>query len=419
MVPSRDTLYARYTRIRRATEKICTPLETDDMIVQPTEFVSPPKWHLGHTTRFIEEHLIDPFRQGYVDFDPIFPWVFAPNETLGHRAMRRLRGTLARPTLEHIQLYRAHVDGWFKKTLDLLSEDRYDAFAERTELALQHELVHQEALLADIKYILFTTPGLPSYKSHRPEFSISPGDLGKSERTSGGIHRMGFDGDSFCFDDERPGHDVIVAPFRLHSSPVTNGEYLEFVEQQGYHLRSNWSDEGWEFAQRDHWHAPLYWLNLDGAWWEYCLDGLRPIDLVSPVSHVSYYEAEAYAKWVGKRLPTEVEWEIATHACEDLGAGNFAESGLLHPGTSPHDSSSHRLLGDVWEWTSSHHLPYPGNENVDPAHRASIGNYGTEFRVLRGGSCISPRESVRVTTRNEQRPEMRWQFTGIRLAEDA
>jgi len=376
---------------------------------------SPAKWHLAHTSWFFETFILERWQRPYRAFHPEFRVLFnSYYQSIGRQHPRPQRGLLSRPTLEEVLAYRRHVD---RHLQGLLSRgvDEEGEFAFLVELGLQHEQQHQELILTDIKHMLSCNPLHPVYR----ERSESPrGGVGAVvwRNCGGGVHSIGHDGHGFCFDNEAPPHRVIVEPFQLASRPATNGEFVQFIEDGGYERPELWLSDAWAVVQARAWRAPLYWERQGTEWFTMTLAGLRPLHPDEPLCHVSYYEADAFARWAGARLPTEAEWEIA--AAEVAVAGNFAESGRLHPAPAPQAEGPVQLFGDVWEWTQSPYGPYPGYR---PAAGA-LGEYNGKFMcnqlVLRGGSCATPISHIRATYRNFFPPDARWQFSGVRLARD-
>jgi ergothioneine biosynthesis protein EgtB len=407
-------LAASYGEVRRQTEALCRPLATEDYVVQSMPDVSPPKWHLAHTTWFFETFLLRPYAAGYAVFHPQYDHLFnSYYQTVGSPYPRAQRGLLSRPTVEEIYRYRGYVD---EAMHELLA--RRPAATEvraRTTLGLHHEQQHQELLITDIKHIYALNPLRPPYHatSETPSREVPLGWV----KFPGGVREIGHAGGGFAFDNETPRHRVYINDFALASRPVTNGEYLAFMEAGGYERPEFWLSDGWREVNEQKWRAPLYWQAQDGGWWTYTLAGMKPVHEAEPVCHVSLYEADAYARWVGKRLPTEAEWEIA--AANEPVAGNFRDSGRLHPQGALPGTSPSQFYGDVWEWTASDYAPYPGYRALE----GSLGEYNGKFmcnqKVLRGGSCASPRSHLRATYRNFFYPGNRWQFSGLRLADDA
>jgi ergothioneine biosynthesis protein EgtB len=407
-------LLERYRTVRRQMERLCAPLAADDYQVQSTPEVSPPKWHLAHTSWFFETFLLRALDPHYRPFHPRYEYLFnSYYETVGTFHPRNRRGLLSRPTVEEIYRYRAHIDEAMGGLIGRAGDRGEVAF--RVTLGLHHEQQHQELLLMDVKYNFAANPLRPAY--HSPPPAPAPErrpPLMWLER-GGGVVGVGHGGAGFAFDNETPRHEALLAAHRLASRPVTSGEYLEFIEAGGYHDARHWLADGWH-ARREHaWEAPLYWEKDGGRWWHMTLGGMRPVAEHEPVCHVSFYEADAFARWRGRRLPSEQELEAAC-AGRPL-RGNFVESGLLHPAAARDGDG--QWFGDVWEWTRSPYGPYPGFRPLP----GSLGEYNGKFMcnqlVLRGGCCATPRAHMRATYRNFFYPHDRWPFTGIRLADDA
>ncbi|GAB2559083.1 ergothioneine biosynthesis protein EgtB [Spirosoma areae] len=393
---SRQVL-THYQRVRAHSEAICQGLETEDYVVQPVADVSPPKWHLGHTTWFWETFVLVPYQAGYQPFHDDFSYVFnSYYETIGKRVLRTDRGNLSRPTVAGVYAYRAYVDDHMRRFL--MSPDISSDLQSLLELGLNHEQQHQELLITDIKYILGHNPLLPAIQmpvvEHQPQPPVSPVVV------EAGIYTIGYQADSqngFRFDNELGPHKVYLNNTVLSGNLVTNGEYLAFIDAGGYQDFRYWLSDGWAWINRNDIQSPLYWHRVEGSWWHYTFDGLQPIDPIAPVCHVSHYEADAFARWRGQRLPTEFEWEVAAL-----------------------DSASHRLnWGALWEWTNSAYLPYPGFTTAEGA----VGEYNGKFMsgqmVLRGASVATPEGHSRPTYRNFFQPNQRWQYTGIRLVRGA
>jgi ergothioneine biosynthesis protein EgtB len=409
----------RYRDVRSLSTAICRPLAVEDYVVQPMPDASPPKWHLAHTTWFWETFLLIPGAPGYTPFHPGFGYLFnSYYEAVGERFPRHQRGLLTRPTVSEVYDYRAHVDA---AMLQLLSEGgvlEQPGVRELVLLGLNHEQQHQELLLTDLKYTLGSNPLRPAYLADSAPGS--PGAVAHDFRWhdyEGGLLEIGHTGDGFAFDNEGPRHRAYTAPYRLGSRLVTNGEYLEFMRDGGYSRPELWLSEGWRTVQTAGWNAPLYWEPAGESWRTYAPDGMRDVHPAEPVCHVSYFEADAYARWAGHRLPTEIEWEAAAADLEVN--GNLFDTGGCHPRAAAGSGAQpEQLFGDVWEWTASQYLPYPG---FRPAPGA-VGEYNGKFMcnqfVLRGGSCATPPGHLRATYRNFFPPDARWQFTGIRLASD-
>lgn len=403
-----------FRRVRGNSRAICAPLETEDYVVQTMDDVSPPKWHLAHTTWFFETFLLEPHQTGYKDFHPRYGYLFnSYYEAVGERHPRPHRGLLSRPTVREIYDYRAHVDCAMEQLIEQADDALWHRIESLVELGIHHEEQHQELLITDVKHILAQNPLCPVYS---PEFSEN--DVPETTRewlgSDGGVAQIGYHGDGFHYDNETPRHRVYLEPHRIAPELVTNAEYLEFMHAGGYEDPAYWLSEGWATVQEHSWQAPLYWEATDGKWSMMTLAGMREVRGEEPVCHVSYFEADAYARWRGKRLPTEAEWECAA-ASEPL-EGNFYESGRLHPATP--SGESHQFFGDVWEWTQSPYTAYPGFQTAEGA----VGEYNGKFMcnqfVLRGGSCATSRRHIRPTYRNFFPADARWQFSGIRLASD-
>lgn len=403
-----------YQQVRQRSEKICQPLAIEDYVIQTMADVSPPKWHLAHTTWFFETFLLVPYLNQYQVFHPQFGYLFnSYYEAVGQRHPRPQRGILSRPTVEEVYQYRAYVD---RAMAELINQPEQDEQIESLiVLGLHHEQQHQELLLTDIKHILATNPLRPVYQVNN--FTSSAELINFEEKWldyPGGIYSIGYQGEGFSFDNESPHHQTLLQDYYFATRLVTNEEYLEFIEAGGYSNPEYWLSEGWSTVQAQQWQAPLYWEKFDGAWWLMTLGGMQPLQKDEPVCHVSFYEADAYARFCGRRLPTEAEWEIATAQVPIR--GNFLETEKLHPTAALGMTRPDQVFGDVWEWTQSAYLPYPGYQ----PEAGAIGEYNGKFMcnqmVLRGGSCVTPISHIRPTYRNFFPPSARWQFTGIRLA---
>jgi ergothioneine biosynthesis protein EgtB len=430
-----EPLRDRFHQIRKFTNALCAELEPEDCVVQSMPDVSPTKWHLAHTTWFFETFILKKFVPGYRAEIPEYAYLFnSYYNAAGDMHRRDLRGLISRPTLSQAQRYRASIDSHIDDLLSSPDESLLDEIEPILVLGFHHEQQHQELLITDIKHVLAQNPLYPVFRepktggrsSATPNSQSSPLQFIDFEE---GIVEIGHDGDGFAYDNEGPRHRALVPAFSLATRAVTNGEFIAFIEDNGYSRSEFWLSLGWMTVNEQRWNAPLYWTKRDGGWWNFTLSGLRPVDQSEPVTHVSYFEADAYANWAGARLPTEFEWERA--ALSRLIEGNFVETELFHPvpvavapnafgatATDKPEKNLHQMFGDVWEWTRSAYSPYPGYRAVPGA----LGEYNGKFMcnqyVLRGGSCATSRTHIRRTYRNFFQPEKRWQFTGIRLTRD-
>lgn len=407
-------LASRYREVRERTEQLCAPLETEDFVIQSMPDASPTRWHLAHTAWFFETFVLAKLPR-YRPFHPEYSHLFnSYYNAVGPKWSRPARGVLSRPTVADILRYRAHVD----EMMDNLfrSEALTPEQAEVIELGLHHEQQHQELILTDIKHALWCNPLCPVYQ---PKL-VEAVDFRVHEWLSfpAGVVAIGSDRQAFAYDNEGPRHQVYLNGYRLANRLVTNGEYLEFMGDRGYERPELWLADGWSLCQEERWQAPLYWeLDNVGQWWQTTLTGVRPIEPNEPVCHISYYEASAYARWAGARLPSEAEWEHA--ALTQPVQGSFHEAGRLHPGDADEvDGPLRQLFGEAWHWTASPYVAYPGYTPLAGA----LGEYNGKFMcnqlVLRGASCVTPRSHARHTYRNFFPANARWQFTGFRLAKD-
>jgi ergothioneine biosynthesis protein EgtB len=414
---AREVLAKHYSAVRRQSEALCQPLAPDDYGLQAMPDVSPAKWHLAHTTWFLETFLLKDFLPGYRPFHPRFEHLFnSYYEQVGTPFPRPQRGLLSRPTTGEIFRYRAQVDEAMTALLASVEETRWPEVATRAVIGCHHEQQHQELLLTDIKYNFSINPLRPAYRADLPVTAAGRNATLEWIEQPGGVQEIGHDGAGFGFDNEYPRHRVLLTSYALGSRLVTNGDYLEFIEAGGYQRPEFWLADGWRCVREKSWQAPLYWEKTDGRWWLFTLAGMRALNEHEPVCHVSFYEADAYARWAGKRLPDEGEWEaIAGH---EPVRGNLREAGYLHPIPAAGNAGTAQIFGDVWEWTRSAYAPYPGYR---PAAGA-LGEYNGKFMVsqlvLRGGSCVTPADHIRASYRNFFYPADRWQFSGIRLADD-
>lgn len=409
-------LSAAYVAVRSQTMRLIDGLTPEDCLLQSMADASPVKWHLAHVTWFFEVFVLASIRglPGYQDFDPAFRVLFnSYYEGVGARHPRPERGMLSRPPLDQVLRYRRHVDAHI---LELLADDELaPELRSLVELGLHHEQQHQELILTDLKHHFSRNPVAPAYREPGAPRRETPPPLAFVEFT-GGLAEIGHAGGGFAFDNESPRHRVWLEPYALANRPVTHGEYIEFIHDGGYRRPDLWLSDGWDTCQREQWQAPLYWRREGPAWRQFTLHGMADLDMSAPVCHLSYYEADAYARWAGGRLPTEAEWEHAVQTMGNPEGGNFLENELFHPRCGMAGEGLRQMFGDVWEWTQSAYLPYPG---FRPAPGA-VGEYNGKFMinqmVLRGGSCATPRSHLRPSYRNFFPPQARWQFSGLRLA---
>ncbi len=417
-LPGAGALAARYGAVRRATEALCEPLEVEDYVIQSMPDASPVKWHLAHTSWFFETFVLAAHVAGYRPFHPQFALLFnSYYNAVGPRWPRPRRGLLSRPSVAEVFHYRAHVDERMAALFEAPSADGLRAVADIVVLGLHHEQQHQELLLTDLKHALASNPLRPAYRAVAPPAGAAPP---LEWRTfPAGVVSIGHDGHGFAFDNESPRHRVFLEAFQLASRPATNGEFLAFLADGGYERPELWLSDGWAARQANDWTGPLYWERDGGDWTARTLGGPRPVDAHEPVCHVSYYEADAFARWAGARLPTEAEWEASTAGIPV--AGHFVEGGSYHPAAAAAAGDGGplvKLYGDVWQWTASAYAAYPGYAPPPGALGAYNGKFMCNQFVLRGASCATPRSHARPTYRNFFPPEARWQFTGIRLARD-
>ncbi len=418
-----------YRRIRDDSELLCEPLEVEDYGIQTMPEVSPPKWHLAHTSWFFETLLLKPFYKNYKEYNPKFAVLFnSYYDTIGLYHPRHQRGVLSRPTLKEVYDYRQYVDNAMVALLLEIVHPQRQEILSRTALGINHEQQHQELLLTDIKHIFASNPLRPAYKDSEPTSNVGLVEQTKTEinwiEFNGGLKTIGFSGNGFCYDNECPQHKTYMESFQLASKPVSNNEFLQFINVGAYQQPALWLSDAWKIINNEQWQAPLYWEQKGNSWQYMTLSGMQAIDGNAPVCHVSYFEAAAYALWLseqqpGVRLPTEAEWEMA--ALKYKVDGNLRESTFLQPCATQSPSSTVKLqqmYGDVWEWTQSAYSAYPGYA----AASGPLGEYNGKFMssqmVLRGGSCATPRGHIRPSYRNFFYPHERWQFSGFRLARD-
>jgi ergothioneine biosynthesis protein EgtB len=424
-------LSEQYCHVRRVTEALCGPLATEDFVVQSMTDVSPTKWHLAHTTWFWETFVLNTYAPGYALHDEDFPFLFNSYYVqAGERHCRAQRGYLSRPTVREVFEYRRHVDDHMMRLLETegaLSDPR---IVEVVRIGLNHEQQHQELMLTDIKHVFSVNPLRPVFADRSEDPAPDPGPF-HFVGFDGGIVEIGYDAEGdgpFTFDNETPRHRVFLEPYALADRLATCGEYIEFIESGGYRDAPLWLSEGFATVQAENWSAPFYWEQRDGEWWHFTLAGIRRVDPNEPVTHLSYFEADAFARWAGHLLPTEFEWEAAARAAADpASTGAFVEDRRLHPSPAPAilggdgapaDVALRQLFGDAWEWTRSAYAAYPGYKPEPGALGEYNGKWMCGQFVLRGGSCATSRSHFRPSYRNFFHPGATWQFTGLRLATD-
>ncbi len=380
-----DNLLTLFLRTRSDTEEICAPLEIEDYVIQPIVDVSPPKWHLGHTTWFFEEFVLSKYDSSYQRFHPEYAYVFnSYYESVGKRVIRTDRGNLSRPTVSEVYEYRDYVTSRLQSFLEINEDQKIH---ELVEIGIHHEKQHQELLLTDIKYILGNNPLFPKYNETFTENPILD-QVSEYSTIEEGVYEIGHRGNDFCYDNELGVHKVFLEEYKICNVLVSNQEYLDFINDNGYQNTLLWHAEAWDWVIQNNIKAPLYWHQIDGQFVQYTLQGLKPLDPNAPVTHLSYYEAFAYAQWKGERLPTEFEWEIA---------------------------QKYFTWGHRWEWTESAYAPYPNYKKAPGALGEYNGKFMVNQKVLRGGSVATPNDHTRPTYRNFFHPHLRWQFTGLRL----
>ena len=425
------TLLARYQAVRNATTRLCAPLSPEDLMVQSCPEASPVKWHLAHTSWFFETFVLSEYVAAWKPFHPDFHWLFnSYYNSLGDMPEKKLRASFSRPPLDAILAYRTHVDNAIAHFLQHPVEE---GAIQRITLGLHHEQQHQELIATDIKHALFTNPLHPAYlepsRQQKNEAIAPPLDWVSfsPDLTEIGLSPDSGATDTFTFDNETPRHPVYIAPFRLASRLVTCAEYLAFIDENGYNRPELWLAEGWAAMRAEGWQAPLYWQRdsaTKSGWCIYTLHGFLPLEDLSetPVCHLSFFEADAYARWAGHRLPTEFEWEHAASGValvRNAKKANLLETGNFHPTPASAAAGLQQMFGDVWEWTQSGYTGYPGYKPLPGALGEYNGKFMSSQIVLRGGSCVTPATHIRLTYRNFFTPATRWQFSGLRLAQDA
>ena len=412
--PNQLDLLTRYLDVRTQTLELAAPLSPEDQMVQSMPEASPTKWHLAHTTWFFETFILAPLVRNYVPFDASYNYLFnSYYKQLGGHPHRAIRGAFSRPDLNEILRYRNHVDDW----IETLFERNVSADLLRLlELGMNHEQQHQELIITDIKHAFWKNPLWPNYQPTQIKSVSSAAQPLLWVAFDEGIRDVGHSGISFAFDNEMPRHGTLIKPFRFASRLVTNAEYLEFIADGGYQHPELWLSDAWDYINANGVAAPLYWEREEDGWTTFTCQGNVPLNLSEPVCHVSFYEADAFARWAGARLPTEFEWEIAANSVEIR--GNFLESGAFHPAPARSDTHLQQMFGDTWEWTASPYVAYPGYRPITGPTGEYNGKFMCNQMVLRGGSCATPQSHIRASYRNFFQPHARWQFSGIRLADD-
>jgi ergothioneine biosynthesis protein EgtB len=415
----REQLIQRYRRVRDFTARLCRNLQPEDYVVQSMPDVSPTKWHLAHTSWFFETFVVKVWMPRYRSEVPQYAYLFnSYYNAAGDMHRRDLRGLISRPTVAETYRFRESIDACLTQLLEEADEALLAEIEPILILGLHHEQQHQELLVTDIKHVFAQNPLYPVFCEAARNTSADGAAPQQFVEFDEATLSIGHDGTGFSYDNEGPRHRALVPAFSLSNRLITNGEYLAFMEAGGYTRPEYWLSLGWTTINEQRWRAPMYWVERDGSWWNFTLSGFRPIDEAEPVTHVSYFEADAYANWDGARLPTEFEWERAASGLAVT--GNFVNDERFHPApaSAPDNGELKQIYGDVWEWTRSAYLPYPGYR----AGSGALGEYNGKFMcnqmVLRGGSCATSRDHIRPTYRNFFQPEKRWQFTGIRLARD-
>jgi len=418
VVEERKKLIEKYTMVRNFTHELCKPLVTEDYVVQTMPDVSPAKWHIAHVTWFFETFVLKESKKDYKEFHPMYNFIFNSYYVqVGPRHTRAHRGHLTRPTVKNIYDFREYVDKYMVDFINSCDEKTFIKIAAMIEIGLNHEQQHQELMLTDIKHVFSVNPLHPVYSEK--EFPVIENIPEMSWAEFGeGLYETGHDGKSFCYDNETPVHKEFLNSFSIATRLVTNGEYLDFIKDGGYENTPLWLSDGWATVEREGWEAPMYWEKKDGEWWDFNLTGFKKVNPNEPVCHVSFYEADAFARWKGCRLPNEFEWEIASNNVST--EGNFVEKRNFHPVALKNNTGSkiQQMYGDVWEWTGSAYLPYPGYKTLPGALGEYNGKFMSGQMVLRGGSCATSLTHIRKTYRNFFYPDSRWQFMGIRLAKD-
>jgi len=416
---TRNNLIETYRAVRSFSNQLCNPLVTEDYVVQSMPDVSPTKWHLAHTSWFFEAFVLSKANSNYKSLHPQYNFLFNSYYIqIGERYERPKRGLISRPSVKDVYEYRNYVDKNMIDFLENANENIFNQLASVVEIGLHHEQQHQELILTDIKHVFSINPLYPVYiEKKQNNFTVIPKLHWISFESR--VYEIGHEGNSFAYDNETPKHKEYIEPFKLASRLITNREFLEFIEDGGYKRSELWLSDGAAAVEIEKWEAPFYWDKKDDEWWIFTLSGRRKLDLNEPVCHVSHYEADAFARWAGARLPSEAEWEIA--AQEVVIKGNFVENQNYHPeplNINDGNDNLHQMFGDVWEWTRSSYSPYPGYKTLPGALGEYNGKFMSNQMVLRGGSCATSQTHIRKTYRNFFPPNARWQFMGIRLAKD-
>jgi len=413
----KELLLQRFEKIRDFTEMLTHPLETEDFVIQAVEETSPVKWHLAHTSWFFEAFVLKKGMENYESLHPQYDYIFNSYYVqTSDPHCRDQRGNLSRPTVKQVFEFRKFINRKMYSFIESLSESGLETWKPVIEIGLHHEQQHQELLLTDLKFLFAQNPLYPIYLERSRPFGREQSKLNWIQFEEG-VYQAGHEGGEFGYDNEFPNHKTYIHPFSIADRLITNGEYLAFMNDGGYSNTKWWLDEGFSKVEREEWASPLYWVKRDGKWHHYTLNGIEKLDLHEPVTHVSYYEADAYARWAGARLATEQEWEVASRSFEL--EGPFVESGNYHPSAADPDTEGlKQMFGDVWQWTQSAYSPYPGYKPFPGALGEYNGKFMVNQYVLRGGSCATSKTHIRRTYRNFFHAHARWQFSGIRLAKD-
>jgi ergothioneine biosynthesis protein EgtB len=416
---SKHNIFEALKYVRNFSYTLSKPLVTEDYVIQSMPDVSPTKWHLAHTTWFFETFILFKYLKDYNPINSRYSYLFNSYYIqAGERFIRGQRGLLSRPTVKEVFEYRKYVNNHMEKLLNNCDEETFNELTPLIEIGINHEQQHQELLLTDIKHVFSINPLYPVYAESLPSIVKSVPKIEWVE-FDGGVFEIGYTGEGFAYDNESPRHKKFLNPFYVGSRLVTNGEYIEFIEDGGYKKAELWLSDGWATVEKELWDSPLYWIKKDGEWWNFTLTGKCKVDPNKPVCHISHYEADAFARWAGSRLPTETEWEVASAGLPI--EGNFVDNKNFHPIATPENTNGVKLkqmFGDVWEWTSSAYLPYPGYKTLPGALGEYNGKFMSNQMVLRGGSCATSKSHIRKTYRNFFPPHSRWQFMGVRLAKD-